>query len=191
MNTQTLAAAVPARLPVGITCLERVVGAICSVAMALSALGVLASLGLIAWSVVMRYVFNNPPAWVDDSVAMMLVATVMLAAGPALRRGEHIGVDVLTSQLGPRGRLWSAAWAALAAIAAGCILLFNGWDTVASSRMMGIITSGEVEVPLYWLQLFLPIGGGMLILVALEALARLAAGAPSLSTHSSPLEESE
>ena len=109
----------------------------------------------------------------------------------ALRRGEHIGVDVLTSQLGSRGRLWSAAWAALAALATGCILLFNGWDTVASSRMMGIITDGEVEIPLYWLQLFLPIGGGMLILVALEALARLAAGAPSLSTHSAHLEESE
>ena len=183
MNQQTLAAAAPPSVPAGITYLERAIGGICTVAMALSALGVLASLALIAWSVLMRYVFNNPPAWADDVVAMLLVAVVMLAAGPALRRGEHIGVDVLTSHLGPRARNWSDGWAALAAAAAGVILLYNGWDTAMSSRMMGIVTDGEVEIPLYWLQLFLPLGGAMVILVALEALIRLAAGAPSLSTH--------
>ena len=157
--------------------------------MGLSALGVLTALGLIAWSVVTRYVFGNPPAWADDVVAMLLVAVVMLAAGPALRRGEHIGVDVLTSQLGARGRCWSDAWAALAAAITGAILLVNGWDTAASSRMMGIVTDGEVEIPLFWLQLFLPLGGGMLILVACEALARLATGAPSLAVSHSAIEE--
>ncbi len=191
MNHQTLAASPPATLPLGITLLGRVIDVLCRLAIALAAAGVLASLALIAWSVVMRYVFNNPPAWVDDAVAMMLVAVVMLAAGPALRRGEHIGVDVLTSQLRARGKRVSEAWSALAAALTGAILLFNGWDTVVSSRMMGIITDGEIEIPLYWLQLFLPIGGAMLILVAIEALARLAAGAPSLATHSSHTEESE
>ena len=191
MNHQTLAASPPATLPLGITLLGRVIDVLCRLSIALAAAGVLASLALIAWSVVMRYVFNNPPAWVDDAVAMMLVAVVTLAAGPALRHGEHIGVDVLTSQLGARGKRVSEAWSALAAALTGAILLFNGWDTVVSSRMMGIITDGEIEIPLYWLQLFLPIGGAMLILVACEALARLAARAPSLATHSSHTEESE
>src|SRR3569833_4478249 len=157
MNHQTLAASPPATLPLGITLLGRVIDVLCRLSIALAAAGVLASLALIAWAVVMRYVFNNPPARVDDAVAMMLVAVVSLAAGPALRHGEHIGVDVLTSQLGARGKRVSEAWSALAAALTGAILLFNGWDTVVSSRMMGIITDGEIEIPLYWLQLFLPI----------------------------------
>jgi len=38
-----------------------------------------------------------------------------------------------------------------------------------------------VEIPVYWVQLLLPLGGLMMALVALEALARIAAGAPPLA----------
>jgi TRAP-type C4-dicarboxylate transport system permease small subunit len=55
-----------------------------------------------------------------------------------------------------------------------------------SSRMLGITTSGNVEIPVYWLQLLLPLGGAILGLVALEALLRNALGAPSLATPPAP-----
>jgi len=38
-----------------------------------------------------------------------------------------------------------------------------------------------VEIPVFWLQLFLPLGGLMMLLVSLEALARLAAGVSPLA----------
>ncbi|HJS36541.1 MAG TPA: TRAP transporter small permease subunit, partial [Burkholderiales bacterium] len=67
----------------------RLLGALTRAAVAVSAAGVLVSLALIAWAVVMRYAFNRPPAWVDDAVGFLLVLIVMLAAAQVLRRGEH------------------------------------------------------------------------------------------------------
>jgi TRAP-type C4-dicarboxylate transport system permease small subunit len=156
----------------------RVLGALTRAAAALSAAGVLVSLVLIAWAVVMRYALNRPPAWVDDAVGFLLVGIVMLAAAQVQRRGEHIGVDLLASRLSARARRWVDAWAALAALAAALVLVVNGWQTAIFSRSLGIVAEGNVEIPVFWVQLLLPAGGAVMALVALESLARLAAGEP-------------
>lgn len=162
----------------------RLLGALTRAAVAVSAAGVLASLALISWAVVMRYAFNRPPAWVDDAVGFLLVGIVMLAAAQVLRRGEHIGVDLLATRLSPPVRRWADAWAALAALAAALVLVVNGWSTAMFSRQLGIVAEGNVEIPVFWVQLFLPLGGLMMALVALESLARLAArAAPAESAH--------
>lgn len=166
----------------------RLLGALTQAAAALSAALVLVSLALISWAVLMRYAFNRPPAWVDDSVGFMLVGVVMLAAAQVQRRGEHIGVDVLTAKLSPRARRWADAWAALAALAAALVLVVNGWSTAMFARMLGIVAEGNVEIPVFWIQLALPLGGAVMALVALESLARLAAGAPPAEApHEAPL----
>lgn len=153
-------------------------GALSQAAIGLSAAAVLAALALVTWAVAMRYGFNRPPAWVDDTVGFLLVGIVMLGAAQTLRRGEHIGVDLLTSRLSPRARRWADAWASLAALVASLVLVVNGWNTAMFSRQLGIVAEGNVEIPVFWVQLLLPLGGLMMALVALEALARLAAGAP-------------
>lgn len=157
------------------------VSALTSAAMGLSAVGVLVSLALICWSVVMRYIFHRPPVWVDDLVGFLLVGIVMLAAAHTLRQGEHIGVDVLTDRLGPRGKRWVHAWSMLAVGVVALILIVNGWETAMAARQFGIQTAGEIEVPVFWLQLLLPAGGAMLLLVVLEALLRLALGAAPIA----------
>ncbi len=160
-------------------------------ALAVSAAGVITSLVLIGWSVVMRYVFNRPPVWVDEVVGFLLVAIVTLAAADVLRRGEHIGVDIFTARLGTRGRRWAQAWVSTAALATAVIFIVNGWETAMFSRMLGIVTEGHLELPVYWLMLFLPLSGLLMLLTALEALLRLAKGADPLShkTQARDLEE--
>lgn len=169
----------------------RLLGALTRAAVAVSAAGVLVSLALIAWAVVMRYAFNRPPAWVDDAVGFLLVGIVMLAAAQVLRRGEHIGVDLLAARLSPRARRWADAWAALAALAAALVLVVNGWSTAMFSRQLGIVAEGNVEIPVFWVQLFLPLGGAMLAVVALESLARLAAGSPPAESAHAIVERPE
>ncbi|MDX1375562.1 MAG: TRAP transporter small permease [Burkholderiales bacterium] len=161
--------------------LARAIGWLNALAVGLSAAGILASLGLISWAVVMRYVFNRPPVWTDEVVGFMLVGIVMLAAAQSLRRGEHIGVDILVARLGPRGRFWAQLWSSVSVLVVAVILIVNGWRTAMFSRQLGILTEGNLEIPVYWLQLFLPLGGLLMLLVSLEALVRLVAGAPSLA----------
>ncbi|RPH58885.1 MAG: TRAP transporter small permease, partial [Burkholderiales bacterium] len=106
--------------------LGRVVGALAGTAMAVAAACLLLSLALIGVAVVMRYAFNAAPVWVDEVVGFTLVAVVMLAAAQALRRGEHIGVDLLVGRLGPAGRRWAQGWAAVATGAVAVMLIVNG-----------------------------------------------------------------
>jgi len=158
--------------------LGRAIGWITNAAMALSALGILASLVMVAYAVVMRYVFNSAPTWVDDSVGFILVGIVMLGAATTLRQGGHINVDMLTDRLGAVGKRRAEMWATFSVLLVSLILIVNGWQTAMSSRAIGISTSGNVELPVYLLELLLPLGGVLMLLVSLEALLRLALGLP-------------
>lgn len=161
--------------------LARLVAGLASAAMALAAAGLLLALALIGWAVVMRYVFNAAPAWVDEVVGFLLVAMVMLAAAQTLRRGEHIGVDLLAGQLSARGRRWVRVWAAVATLAVTAVLIINGWDTAMLARRLGLVTDGNLEWPTWWLMLLIPVGGCLLALAAAEVLWRALAGLPPAS----------
>lgn len=161
--------------------LERVVGFVMKLTIAISATGVLACLSLITYSVVMRYGFNDPPGWVDDTVGLILVVIVMFAAAPTLREGGHISVDMLTGMLATPARRWAAGWATVSVLIVAGVFVVNGWDIAMSSRMFGVVTSGNVEIPVYLPQLMIPLGGSLMLLVGIEALIRHIAGAPSLA----------
>ncbi len=155
---------------------DRIVAFLARAGAAIGALALLSSLGLIGYSVAMRYVFNRPPDWVDELVGYLLVATVMAAAADALRRGEHIAVDVLTERLSGRGRRAVAAFGLIASAVVGVFLAREGWSMVAFSRMVGAISTGHLEMPMAWPQMLVPAGGALLALAAVAGLARMALG---------------
>ena len=157
--------------------LSRAVQQLAALAMGLAAAGLLLSLALIGWAVVMRYVFNAAPIWVDEVVGFLLVGIVMLAAAQTFRRGEHIGVDLLVDRLGHSGRRWAQAWAAVATLAITGVLIVNGWGTAMLARTLGLLTEGHLEWPTWWLMLLMPVGGALLLLAALESLWRALVGA--------------
>ncbi|MEP7282976.1 MAG: TRAP transporter small permease [Rubrivivax sp.] len=177
--------------PRALRVLSRIVGWLTDGAIALSAAGLLLSLALIGWAVVMRYGLNRPPVWTDDAVGLLLVMIVMGAAAQVLRRGEHIGVDLLTERLGPRAARWAQAWAMVAALLVSIILVANGWQTAMQSRQFGIVTEGQLEWPVWPLMLLLPAGGLLMALVSVEALWRLALGLPPVVAPQKPLATEE
>ncbi|MEO6363301.1 MAG: TRAP transporter small permease [Caldimonas sp.] len=152
-------------------------------AIGVSASGVLVSLALIGWSVVMRYLFNRPPVWVDDAVGFLLVAIVMFGAADTLRRGEHIGVDLFTQRLAPGAARLAQIGATLAVMLVALILVLNGWQTAMQSRQFGVVTEGQIEWPVWWLMLLLPAGGLMMAVVTIEMLWRLLLGLPTAPSH--------
>lgn len=162
--------------------LGRLVAAVATAAMALAAAGLLASLALIGWAVVMRYAFNAAPVWVDDVVGFLLVAIVMLAAADTLRRGEHIGVDLLMTRLSRRARRWAEAWAAFATATIAVVLIVNGWGASMLAKTLGMVTEGSLEWPTWRLMLLMPLGGVLLLVAAIEALWRALADAPPVAT---------
>ncbi len=157
---------------------SRGVAWLAGLAVAVAASCLLVSLVLIGWAVVMRYAFSAAPVWVDDIVGFSLVAIVMLAAADTLRRGQHIGVDLLVGQLSASGRRWAQAWSAMATAAIALVLIVNGWHSAMFSRMIGMVTEGQLEWPVWMLMLLLPVGGALLLLSAVELFWRAIAGVP-------------
>ena len=153
----------------------RAVRILCGGAAALAAALVLADLCLIGAAVFARYALNAPILWSDELVGLSLIAVVMLAAPQVLLSGGHVGVDILTSRLQGRARLISRGWNALGALAVALLLIANGWSTAMFSRIIGLVTDGELALPVWALQLMLPAGGALLAPVALLELWRVAA----------------
>lgn len=160
--------------------LGTVVSALSSLAMGIAAACLLVSFALIGWAVLMRYAFNAAPVWVDEVVGFALVAIVLLAAAQTLRRGEHIGVDLLVGRLSAPAARWARLWSALAVGGVAAILVVNGWGTASLARMLGLVTEGSLEWPTWWLMLLMPVGGALLGLAAIEAFWRAAIGLPPL-----------
>lgn len=152
-------------------------------AAAVAAASVLVMLALVSYSVAMRYLLNAPKPWVDEVVGFLLVGSVMFAVAEALRRGEHISIDLLTEKLGPRAKRAAAVFGLLAVLATAAALAWEGWETVAFARMLGLMTEGYVTLPLWLLQLMIPLGGALLLLACLAELLRIAAGLPPAASR--------
>ncbi|MCC2594744.1 TRAP transporter small permease subunit [Pusillimonas sp. MFBS29] len=153
-----------------------VVGLLCKLGMAIASVLILMDLLLIGGAVLLRYVFSSPIVGGDELVAFTLTAIVMLAAPDVLRKNGHIGVDILVGMLSPRWARWAAIWSSVSVILVAALLIINGWKAVALSHMIGSLTEGHLELPVWTLQLFLPLGGVLLGLVALEMIWRALAG---------------
>lgn len=149
--------------------LSRVVRRLAAWGIGLAAATLIASMLLIVYAVVMRYFLNQPPPWVDEVVGYLLVAAVMLASADALLQGDHIGVDILTERLGARGRKIALLFGLLAVTVCGVLLINEGIDMAAFSRMVGLNSNGFLATPMWMPQLLVPIGGALLALAAIVA----------------------
>ena len=158
--------------------LEAVDSVLSRIAAALGALLVIATVVLVTYSVVMRYLLNTPQTWTDELVGYFLVYIVMLGVSEALRHEEHIAVDLITGRLGSRGRLATEIWGMIAVIGVSGAMLISGYGMVEFSHTVGLISDGYVEAPMWIPQLALPIGYGLLILSATNRLLRIACGLP-------------
>jgi C4-dicarboxylate transporter, DctQ subunit len=169
--------------------IERLIHWLCALGVAIAAVSVLLSLALIGYSVVMRYFVNDPVPWVDELVGYLLVVSVMLGAGEALRRGEHISVDIVTERLGVRGKRMAQLFSVASVALTAAILVWQGWSTVAFSRMAGVISNGYLAAPMWIPQLAVPVGAAILLLMAIAVFVAVLRGDPDAmkkSDHGAP-----
>jgi len=143
------------------------------IGIAISGVAMLVSLVLVVYGVVLRYAINQPQTWLDEMVGYLLVATVMLGAADALRQREHIAIDIVTGRLNAQKRFWVAGLAMLAVVATALLFIVEGWGAVAFSKMVDMRSTGYLDMPIWTMQLLIPVGGAILLLNALTLLARL------------------
>ena len=154
---------------------DRAVRAISAGALQIAAAACLICFALMCYSVAMRYFFGAPQSWIDYAVGWLVVAIVALAAPAAQLTGEHVAVDTITDHVRGRARRALSAFGLLCIAATAAIMIWEGAAMVAFSRMAGIMTELD-RVPLWWIQVLVPVGFVLMLLVALMQLGRVARG---------------
>lgn len=162
--------------------IERILETLCRLGTMLGAILVVASMVVVGYGVVFRYFFGKPQVWTDELVSYWLVAIVTLGAADVLRRGGHIGVDLVTNRLSSRLKAWMDILGLISVLLFSTVLTVSGWEMVQFSLSVGLLPSGYLELPLWIPQSLIPIGFALMGLAALHRLilrlrARKAVGA--------------
>ncbi|WP_322085104.1 TRAP transporter small permease [Burkholderia sp. BCC1999] len=89
---------------------------------------------LVFYAVVMRYVFENAPDFVEPIALLLVIVIAMFGAAMKVRDGGHIGLDSLVRRLPPKSRNVVIAIQHLSLIAFA-IMIIAGCGSMAAETM--------------------------------------------------------
>lgn len=153
---------------------------LCTAALWLGGVCMVAMVVIVAWAVFGRFVLNDTPAWAEQ-VAMLLLGWVILGAAAAgVRENTHMGFDILRSVLPARlGGAFALISDAVVTGFGGCMVWFGVelaagvWDsTLPTTGLPG----GTEYLPLI-------AGGALIALFGAERIACRLRGVPLPLEH--------
>lgn len=122
-----------------------------------------------AYDVVMRYMFAAPTEWALTLNMVAVLAATFLAVPHIAAVNGHIQMDLLYRRLGERGRLAADIVVGVATLVVAAAFAWLGYRATLSAYVNGLLTSGNFNVPLWSVYMFIYIGGLGLLLVMLVA----------------------
>ena len=91
--------------------------------------GILGMMALITFAnVVARYGFNNNILWALELTVFLFAWLVLLGASYAVRKGSHLGVDIIINILAPKARRVLGLVAVVICVAFSFLMLKGAWD---------------------------------------------------------------
>jgi TRAP-type C4-dicarboxylate transport system permease small subunit len=118
-------------------------------------------LAVVVYGVVLRYVFNNAPPYVEQLALLLVISVAMFGAAAGVRDAGHIGLDSLVAMLSVRVQFWCSIVVYVLSIVFGLALLAGSAEMAISTYASTIPTLGLSEAFRYLPVLL----GGILIAV--------------------------
>jgi TRAP-type C4-dicarboxylate transport system permease small subunit len=106
-------------------------------------------LSVVIYGVVMRYVFNNAPPYVEQLALLLVISVAMFGASAGVRDAGHIGLDSLVKIMPARVQFWCKVVVHLLIIAFAMALLVGGGLMAVSTHGSTIPTLGLSEAVRY------------------------------------------
>ncbi|MGR3803774.1 TRAP transporter small permease [Marinibacterium profundimaris] len=157
-----------------------------TVALWLSATGLVLMTAFIAWQVYGRFVLNDTPTWTETSSVLLMGWFILLGAAVGIREGNHLSFDVLLFVLPDRVKrvFYTVSDIVVIAFALGMVvygiqLASNAWSTTIPN--LGF--SGGIVF------LALICGGILMVLFSVERILRRMVGLPTARFGEDPVEE--
>jgi len=128
---------------------------------------------VVVYGVVLRYIFNNAPPYVEQVALLLIVAVAMFGASAGVRDAGHIGLDSVVMALPERAQFWCEVAVYVFTILFAFSLLFGGAEMATSQRGSTIPTLGISEAIRY---VPIVIAGILITLFSIEHLVALFRG---------------
>jgi len=125
---------------------------------------------LAVMEVVCRYFFGFTHSWAEEIIVYTVVYGIFLVAGPNLKRGIHINIDLLVTRLSPKWRRVMDLIANAAGLLTSFFLIYAGVSYVAYLKKVGVLSTSSLEAPMYLILLIFPFGMGLLVFFYFERL---------------------
>ncbi len=113
--------------------------------MYLACICLLGLLAVVVYGVVLRYVFNDAPPYVEQVALLLVISVAMFGASAGVRDAGHIGLDSVVRMLSPRGQFWCKFAVHVLSIGFAVALFAGGWEMAASTYETTIPTLGISE----------------------------------------------
>lgn len=132
--------------------------------------GLLASASLILFAnVVARYVFNWGVPWAEELVRYEIIWMVFIGGSVAVRKGIHIGIDILATVSPPKTQTVIHLVINAISLLFCVFLTVIGFDLISQTKMSGQVAPA-LQVPIWIVQMAIPIpiGGSLMALRFLQ-----------------------
>ena len=133
----------------------------------------LASLFLVGYEVIMRYIFASPHDWGDELALITMLYSLFLVAIVALREDKHTNIDLLLLKLSERKRtIWEIFITSVTIITCGAYA-WAAVKIVQTLKLHGLASPTSLKIPFWISYLVLPISLWLCTLVSMEKLLKL------------------
>lgn len=129
-----------------------------------SAVLLLAIIGLLFAGVVSRYVFSYPVIWIDEVASISFLWLAMLGSALAIDRGEHLRLTLFVNFLPERLRAFVDTTALLLVALFLAVMLRPAFEYAVEETF---ITSAALNIPMSWRASALPVGVSLMLVLAL------------------------
>ena len=148
--------------------LARIDAAIFMVAAIPAALLVLAEIAVLLAGIIGRYVFHSPIIWSDELAGILFLWLAMLGSVLAFQRNEHMRMTAVVSMLGPGARAFLDVVAVAATLAFLLLVIHPAYEFAADEVY---VTTPALDIVNAWRAAALPVGIGLMLVVAVLRLA--------------------
>lgn len=151
----------------------------------LAAILMVAAGGMLTYEVVARYFFIRPTIWAAELSQLCLIWGCMIGMAQLMKARQHITVSAVTSLLNTAARRIVEICALICVLAFSVIVTVYGWDIFHDSFVRGRTTGSLLDMPIWIVELAVPVGFAMLsVQVAVDIAGLLSGGAiPQEADH--------
>jgi len=127
----------------------------------------LAIVVLVAFNVILRYLFRVGPVWMQEMEWHLISPIALIGMSYAMRHDEHVRVDMFYEKFGTKTRAWVDFAAALTTLAVAVIIAKLSLGMVEQSFTSGETSTDPGGLPYrYLLKGFIPLGFALLAVQA-------------------------